>query len=149
MAFKGGVIMEIKPWNEYSISEKRTLLNFWFANINRDQDMITKEDREQFQYLLKQDIDLIMDYVVALTMLGSNSETMLFLMRSGNLEKTLKNVLPRMKEDEDYQFMKKKVITILVGMCNITMSTTDEQEIITRALQIAIEAKKEIVKRYS
>lgn len=140
--------MEIKPWDQYSFSQKRILLNFWFGTVNRNSDMITKEDRESFNCLLEKDIDLIMDFVVALTMLGYNSKTMLVLMRDGTLEDTL-DELPRMEQNEDYQFMKKQVITMLVGLCNITMKTTDEQEIVADAAELAIETRKEIIKHFS
>lgn len=145
--------MEVKPWNEYSVSEKKILLNFWFGNINRNRDMVTKEDREQFKSLLEKDIDLIMDYVVTLTILDQNSGTMISAMRNGTLERAL-DTLPRMGEDADYQSIKRQVITILVGLCNITMTTTDTQEIIESAVQltaetVSVETAKEIKKYFS
>jgi len=139
--------MEIKPWNEYSFSEKSILLNFWFTNTNPLYDEITKEDREQFQCLLEKDIDLVMDYVIVLTMLGRSSGIMLMFMKDGSLEETLGD-LPKMEKDEDYQFMEKQVITMLVGLCNITMATTDEEVIIEDVLQLAMESRKEIIKHF-
>ena len=140
-------IMEIKPWDQYSFSEKRILLNFWFAYSNRNQDILTKEDREYFNHLLERDIDLILDFIVILTTLGHNAETMIQVMRNGSLDKLLADA-PRMDDEEDYQFMKKQVITMLVGLCNITMATTDEQEITTGAVELGIKVRREITKHY-
>lgn len=139
--------MEIKPWDQYSFSEKRILLNFWFAYSNRNQDILTKEDREYFNHLLERDIDLILDFIVILTTLGHNAETMIQVMRNGSLDKLLADA-PRMDDEEDYQFMKKQVITMLVGLCNITMATTDEQEITTGAVELGIKVRREITKHY-
>lgn len=139
--------MEIKPWDQYSFSEKRILLNFWFAYSNRNQDILTKEDREYFNHLLERDIDLILDFIVILTTLGHNAETMIQVMRNGSLDKLLADA-PRMDDEEDYQFMKKQVITMLVGLCNITMATTDEQEITTGTVELGIKVRREITKHY-
>ena len=152
---EGGKIMEVKPWREYSFSEKSILLNFWFTNTNSLYDEITKEDREQFKHLLEKNIDLVKDYVIVITMLGRDSATMLMLMRDGSLE-TLEEILGDLKKetdedhqlDEDYQFIENQVITMLVGLCNAFMATTDEETIIKEALQLAMEARKAIMKRF-
>lgn len=139
--------MEVKPWNKYSVSEKKTLLNFWFGN-NRYQDMITKEDREQFKSFLEKDIDSMMDFVVHLVTTGRNSETLILLMRNGDLDESLEHV-PRMDDDEDYSFIKNQVIAMLVGLCNITMATADTQEIIESAVEVAARTQKELLKHFS
>lgn len=139
--------MKIKPWNEYSVSEKKILLNFWFGN-NGYQDMITKEDREQFKRLLEKDIDSMMDFVVHLVTTGRNSETLILLMRNGSLDELLEHV-SRMDDDEDYSFIKNQVIAMLVGLCNITMATTDRETIIADAIGLAAEIRKGIEKRFS
>lgn len=139
--------MEIKPWDQYSFSEKRILLNFWFAYSNRNQDILTKEDREYFNHLLERDIDLILDFIVILTTLGHNAETMIQVMWNGSLDKLLADV-PSLSDDEDHQFLKKQIITTLVGLCNITMATTDEQEITTGAVELGIKVRREITKHY-
>ena len=140
--------MEVTPRNEYSFYEKSILLNFWFTNTNSLYDEITKEDREQVKHLLEKDIYLVMEYVIALTMLGRNSAIVLMLMRDESLEEALGD-LPKLEKDEDYQFIENQVITMLVGLCNAFMATTDEEIIIKDALQLASEARKEITKHFS
>jgi len=140
--------MEFKSWNEYPFSEKRIILNFWFANVNENPEAITKEDRLKFSRLLEQNIDLIMDFVVSLAMIGHNSEIMISLMRNGSLDEVLECV-PKMAEDRDFQFVKRQVIALLVGLCNCFMETTDEQEILAKAVPLAAETQKEIKKHYS
>ncbi|MDE5587197.1 MAG: hypothetical protein K2I72_02360 [Bacilli bacterium] len=127
--------MEIKPWNEYSVLEKKALLNLWFYYTNPNQKAITEEETEKFHDLLDQDVDLIMHLVVCQTMNGQSSESVLLSMRSGTID-TVLNDLPEIAGTEDYEYAKKLTITILVGFYESLVACLTEHEPINNVVPI-------------
>ena len=105
--------MDNKSWNEYSILEKKSLLNLWFYYTSSG--TIKREEAIKFRELLDQDVDLIMHLAVCQAMIGQSANQVVLSMRNGTID-TVLTALPEMDGTEDYEYVKKLTIAMLVRL---------------------------------
>lgn len=124
--------MEIKQWKEYSESEKKELLYFWWRQSLNIFILDTTYADEQFEHIVEMDVDLVFATVVMLYFGRFNSKALFDIIMGGNLCQVLNKTLvyrTSFSEGNRFDEMSAEVLGFLVDEYNKAHEKTSESEL--------------------